>query len=129
MPTDFKIPEVDRAKWGDRILGGTAATLPRADASSFSLDAQPIGIIVGAEQIARAYVGKGGPKAFNQMLLTFFKDAGAPVEGLATLKLAHGKIFKLRSRPGEFFFRYMWMPLELVAAYGLLGEEQRSLVN
>jgi hypothetical protein len=124
-----KAPEVDMKKWGDRVLGGTSAPTLPVDVSSLALEAQPIGIIVDAEQIARAYMAKGGPKEFNQMLLAFFKDAGAPVEGGLTLRLAHGKIFKLKSKPGEFFFRYMWMPLELCAAYGLAGEEQRSLVN
>ena len=126
MPTDGKTPEVDLKKWGSRIID--PGPLP-ANVSSLEISAQPIGVIIDAETIVRAHRAHGGPRAFNQLLLAAFKDAGAPVEGMAILKLSHGKVFKLKSRPGVFFFRYIWMPLERCAALGVSGEEKASLVN
>jgi hypothetical protein len=121
-----KLPEVDLKKWGDRVINPGPLPL---DTSKLTLDSQPIGIILSPEDIARCYMDRGGPREFNQMLLRHFRQAGAPVEGMAILRLAHGKIFKLRSAPGDFEFRYVWVPMELAAAMGVARDGAESLVQ
>lgn len=58
------------------------------------------------------------PHAFNQLLLAKLKDAGAPVEGTLTLRLAHGKLAKLKDSVLEeqVDFTYIWLPDAYVAA-------------
>ena len=127
MPTDQKTPEVDLKKWGHRILGG-----PQAPAINTSVigasDRKPIALRLAGYEIALLYRDKTTPYEFAQELLRRFRALGAPVEGMATLRLSHGKVFKLRSKPGDASFNYLWLPDHYCRAMGLASDEKRSLV-
>jgi len=128
VPTDVKLPEVDLKKWGDRILGDNSAA-PVDHAVIAQSDRKPIAVRVAGFEMAALYRNHATPYEFAQDLLRRFRAVGAPVEGMAVLKLAHGKVFKLRSKPGDASFNYIWLPEAYVAGLGVAGEEQRSLVN
>lgn len=55
-----------------------------------------------------------------QLILAKLKDAGAPVEGMLHLKMAHGKVFKMKDSVLEEqpSFCYIWLPDEYVDAIG-----------
>lgn len=125
MP-DNKLPEVDLKKWGDRILGGPNGALPAPDMNVIrQAEEKPIAIQVAGYDVARLFADHTGPYLFAQFLLERFKAAGAPVEGVPSVKLRlhHGKIFKLRSQPGDASFRYIWLPEEHATALGVQGRE------
>lgn len=88
-------------------------------------DAVPIMIRVTAQEIGVLYASHASPYAFNQFLLERLKAAGAPVEGVLNLRLAHGRLARCRPTGGEETdggFDYAWMPDEWVAK---LQEYQR----
>ena len=68
-------------------------------------------------EIVRLNNDKTSPTAFNQYLLTQFRAAGAPVEGLINLRLAHGAIARVKPRldDEDGVFRYVWMTDEQAA--------------
>ena len=72
---------------------------------------RPIAITLNAQEIGALYATHTSPDGFVQYLLTKFKAAGVPVEGAIDLKLAHGKLLKLKtSVRGRGFFDYIWLP-------------------
>ena len=84
---------------------------------------KPIAGELTPEDIAVMYsVKRYGPNEFNQNLLERFRAAGAPVEGFIILRLAHGKIYKLKTETtGVGKFIYMWLPEAYVAGINALG--------
>ena len=125
MPTDFKTPEVDLKKWGHRILGENHVPIDQGVIAQS--DRKPIALRLVGYEIALLYRDKTTPYEFAQELLRRFRALGAPVEGMATLKLSHGKVFKLRSKPGDASFNYLWLPEASVLGLGV--GEKASLVN
>jgi hypothetical protein len=113
------IPE----KYQDRVLvKDPNLLLPKIQAPELTKDIV-IAIRVAGFEIAALYNDRTKPYAFAQLLLERFKAAGAPVEGVIKFKLLYGKIFKLKSRPGDASFRYCWLPPEHCQALGVQGEE------
>ena len=113
------IPE----KYQDRVLvKDPNLLLPAVQAPEPTQD-KVIAIRVAGFEIAALYNDRTGPYAFAQLLLERFKAAGAPVEGVIKFKLLHGKIFKLRSKPGDNSFKYVWLPPEYCHSLGVQGYE------
>ena len=120
-----KLPEVDLKKWGDRIIQQPAAI---DEALAAETDEQPVGIIVSANEMAKFYADKSSPRTYAQYLLERLKDAGCPaVSGSAVFRLRRGKVFKLRSEPGNTDFKYIWLPPALVEAVGMQGDDKESV--
>ena len=121
-----KVPEVDMKKWGDRIIGD--ATPPIDESLASQNDEAPVGIIVSAQEVGRFYHDKTSPRVYTQWLLEQLKGAGCPaISGSIVFKLERGKVFRLKSQPGDFDFRYMWVPPALVAAMGMDGDDKESV--
>jgi hypothetical protein len=126
-----KLPIVDMKKWGDRILASNfGEAMPMTDAAFHDLVEQldvadkPCGVTLDAQTLGRLFVDKCKPYEFNQFLFMQFKQAGcSAVEGVIKMKLTRGKIFKLRSAPGEMEFHYMWLPDVLCHALGVQDRE------
>ncbi len=79
-------------------------------------DTKPVSVALHAQEVGKLYAVKTTPFEYMQGLLYRFRQAGAPVEGEAILKLAHGQIFKMRSHPwGKDWVGYLWLPAEKVA--------------
>ena len=113
------IPE----KYQDRVLvKDPNLLLPAVQAPEPTKD-RVIAIRVAGFEIAALYNDRTGPYAFAQLLLERFKAAGAPVEGVIKFKLLYGKIFKLRSKPGDNSFKYVWLPPEYCHSLGVQGYE------
>ena len=113
------IPE----KYQDRVLvKDPNLLLPKIQVPEPTED-KVIAIRVAGFEIAALYNDRTGPYQFSQLLLERFKAAGAPVEGVIKFKLLYGKIFKLKSRPGDCAFKYVWMPEEHCIALGVQGKE------
>ena len=120
-----KVPEVDMKKWGDRIIQQPTAI---DESLASQNDEAPVGIIVSAQEVGRFYHDKTSPKVFTQFLLENLKGAGCPaISGSIVFKLERGKVFRLKSQPGDFDFRYMWIPPALVAAMGMDGDDKESV--
>ena len=129
-----KSPEVDMSKWGDRIIGGDTPMQHGVDTSQLAATNDPgdvpLGIIVEPDIIVTMSVTRAKVREFNQMLLERFRDAGVPVDGSSGfLKLNRGKIFKLRSPPGQMEFRYVWLPDAYCRALAVDAENRQSLVQ
>ena len=125
MATTSKLPEVDLKKWGDRIIQ-QPATIDESLAAAN--DEAPVGIIVSGQELARFYADKTSPRVYTQWLLEQLKFAGCPaVSGSVVFKLNRGKVFRLKSPPGDFSFRYMWVPPALVQAMGMDGDDKESV--
>jgi len=79
---------------------------------------KPISFSISTDDIQALYACKTNPDQYNQLLLAKLRDAGGPVEGMLTLRLAHGKLAKLKDNPMEAQteFVYLWLPDEYVAA-------------
>jgi hypothetical protein len=131
MPVNDALPEIPE-KFRDRVLTRDPnALLPAVDSQIIAAAApedKVVAIKVAGFEIAALYADKTGPYAFAQLLLERFKAAGAPVEGTIRLRLARGKVFKLKSNPGDASFRYVWLPPEHCQSLGVQGHEG-SLVN
>jgi hypothetical protein len=104
-------------KWADRVItAGPTVDLSLAAQS----DEQPVGIILDAQELGKLYVTKTGPRGFAQYLLEQLKAAGCPaISGSAVFRLRRGKVFKMKSKPGEMEFKYVWLPPALVSAIGM----------
>jgi hypothetical protein len=77
---------------------------------------KPVCVALHAQEIGRLYADRVTPFEYMQGLLYRLREAGAPVEGTNILRLAHGKVFKLRqSNLGRAWVSYLWLPEEKVA--------------
>lgn len=134
-----KLPVVDMAKWGDRIIGSAdfvnAESMPMTGEAfqqlveQLDIADQPCGIVVDAQTLGRLWADKCSPAEFNQFLFMQLKAAGcSAVEGTLKMKLNRGKVFKIKSVPGEMEFRYMWLAPVLCAALGVAGDDKIGLV-
>jgi hypothetical protein len=119
--TDWVVPE----KYHDRIKEDRLAT-QQEQLAAIEQDRcdKPIAIWLDAQELGVLAAKRATPTEFNQELLRRFRHAGAPVEGLAHLKLAHGAIAKVKPDPNnqEMGFRYIWMPTEYVEAIASAGK-------
>jgi hypothetical protein len=79
---------------------------------------KPISFSVSTDDIQALYACRTNPDQYTQLLLAKLRDCGGPVEGALTLRLAHGKLAKLKDNPLEAQneFVYCWLPDEYVAA-------------
>ena len=120
--SNTKVPEVDMKKWGSRIIGDVAP--PVDEALAAQTDEQPVGIIVSAQELGRMYHDHTSPRVYTQWLLENLKHAGCPaISGSVVFKLERGKVFRLKSQPGDMDFRYLWIPPALVTAMGMDDKE------
>lgn len=73
---------------------------------------KPISVEISTMDIRVLFACGTTPHAFNQLILAKLKDAGAPVEGVLNLRLAHGRLCKLKDSVLEeqTSFVYMWLP-------------------
>ena len=115
LNADREIFIPDRYK--DRVIGDRAAT---AQEVCQAVDAhhadKPVVVWLDAQDLGVLYSQRTTPNEFNQYLLRKLRDAGAPVEGQAILKLAHGAVAKVKPDPllHEMGFRYIWLSEEYV---------------
>ena len=79
---------------------------------------KPISFTISTDDIQALYACKTNPDQYTQLLLAKLKDCGGPVEGSLTLRLAHGRLAKLKDNPLEpqEDFCYVWLSDEYVAA-------------
>ena len=113
-------------KWGSRIVGGPVT--PVDENLAAQSDEQPVGIIVSGQELARMHHDHVSPRVYTQFLLENLKGAGCPaVSGSAVFKLNRGKVFRLKSQPGDTDFRYLWIPPVLVTAMGMDDKESVRL--
>ena len=85
---------------------------------------EPIMITIDAQTLGACFNAKMSPQVYNQFLLENFKAAGAPVEGVIKMKLARGKICKMKSHPrGPGYFGYMWLSDEAWSMVDQYGRE------
>ena len=84
---------------------------------------KPIAISISTDDIQALYACKTDPHQFNQLILAKLKDAGAPVEGVLDLRLAHGRVCKMKDNPMEEQkeFTYMWLSDAYVHAIATAG--------
>lgn len=84
---------------------------------------QPVIVTLDAQEIGRLAVEIGAnPHAFMQTLLERFKQLGVPVEGMLRLRLACGRIYRMKTSPrGIGFFSYMWCDAQHCAALDSAG--------
>ncbi len=82
---------------------------------------KPIAVSISTDDIQKLYAAQTSPFMFMQCILAKLKDAGAPVEGALTLKLAHGQVYKMKDNPmkPQEEFQYIWMPANYVASMGM----------
>jgi hypothetical protein len=73
---------------------------------------KPIAVTISTIDIQMLVACNTSPTQYIQLILAKLKDAGAPVEGTLNLKLAHGKLFKMKDNPLEEkdCFTYIWLP-------------------
>jgi len=73
---------------------------------------KPVAARISTHDIQMLYACHTSPDAFLQLILAKLKDAGAPVEGVLRLRLAHGKVFKVKTDPmvEQDAFEYLWLP-------------------
>ena len=118
--SDWVVPE----KYQDRMKVDRLATQQEAIlAVEIDRCDKPIAIWLDAQELGTLVAQRSTPNEFNQYLLRKLRDAGAPVEGMTILKLAHGAVAKERPDPAkmEFGWRYIWLPQEYVAAIAAGG--------
>jgi hypothetical protein len=84
-------------------------------------DHKPVSILITAQEIGAMTVKRYTPFQFNQVLLERFKHAGAPVEGRLEMRLAHGRIAKVKQtlNSSPEYVQYVWLPDAYVAAIAL----------
>ena len=112
-------------KWGDRVIKQDA---PIDTALALQNDERPVGIVLSGQELAKLYCDHTSPRVFAQFLLEQLKFAGCPaISGSAVFRLLRGKIFRLKSQPGDTDFRYLWVPPVLVAAMGMDGDDKESI--
>ena len=137
MSNSLVVPEVDLAKWGDRIINDPLnGALPmtgaafRALVDSLPLSDKPVGVELDAQTLGRLYADRCTPYDFAQFLMDQLRASGcSAVEGVAgfKLRLNRGKIFKIKSVPQEFSFHYLWLADPLCTALGISGDDKNSL--
>jgi hypothetical protein len=73
---------------------------------------KPIAVQISTDDIQALFAAHTTPNSFMQLILAKLKDAGAPIEGVLHLKLAHGKVFKMKDSIFEeqAAFTYLWIP-------------------
>jgi hypothetical protein len=73
---------------------------------------KPVSVEISTRDIQMLYAMRTSPAQFMQLILAKLKDAGAPVEGALNLRLAHGKVFKMKDDPlqEQPSFTYLWLP-------------------
>ena len=73
---------------------------------------KPVSVEITTRDVQMLYACQTSPKAYMQLILAKLKDAGAPVEGALNLRVAHGKVFKMKDNPMEeqSSFVYIWIP-------------------
>jgi hypothetical protein len=79
---------------------------------------KPVTCEISTEDIQALFVttqvgpGQFNPYVYSQLILAKLKDAGAPVEGVLHLRLAHGKVFKQKTSDlvEQQSFTYIWLP-------------------
>jgi hypothetical protein len=73
---------------------------------------KPVSVEISTGDIQMLYAMRTSPAQFMQLILAKLKDAGAPVEGALNLRLAHGKVFKMKDDPlrEQPSFTYLWLP-------------------
>ena len=86
-------------------------------------------ISIHGSEIMRLYADKAGPTAFNQYLLEKFRIAGAPVEGVVHLKLAHGAIARVKPKVDSptGTFQYVWMTDEQAAEQRVVEKQAADI--
>jgi len=79
---------------------------------------KPISVSVATKDIQMLHACRTSPDQYAQLLLAKLKDAGGPVEGTLKLRLAHGKLFKLKDSllEEQTEFTYLWLPETYCAA-------------
>jgi hypothetical protein len=84
---------------------------------------KPISISVSTNDVQALFACGTSPDQYNQLLLAKLRDAGAPVEGTLRLRLAHGKLFKMKDSvmQEQSEFTYLWLPDGYVEAIGQVG--------
>jgi hypothetical protein len=89
---------------------------------------KPIAVQISTIDIQMLYAVKTSPTAFMQLILAKLKDAGAPVEGILNLRMAHGKVFKIKDSPLEeqSAFTYIWIPDAYLAAMAGANREAQA---
>lgn len=87
-----------------------ADTTPEEPQSEFA----PIAVAISTHDIQALYACNTNPDSYMQCILAKLKDAGAPVEGVLKLRLAHGAVCKLKDNPmkPQEEFTYIWIPEE-----------------
>lgn len=85
---------------------------------------KPISISVSTDDVQALFACNTHPDQYNQLLLAKLKDAGGPVEGSLRLRLAHGKLFKMKDSimQEQTEFTYLWLPDAYVEAVGQVGQ-------
>lgn len=84
---------------------------------------KPISVEISTQDVRVLFACHTKPDAYMQLILAKLKDAGAPVEGTLHLKLAHGRLCKLKDNPlqEQSGFVYMWLPDAYVEAIANAG--------
>lgn len=84
---------------------------------------KPIAVLISSLDIQKLAAAKCSPYEYNQLILAKLKDAGAPVEGMVNLKMAHGSVYKMKTNPmiEEPGFTYMWLPEAYVHTLNAMG--------
>jgi hypothetical protein len=79
---------------------------------------RPIMITITNQEIGAMTAGGASPTLYMQFVMEKLKAAGAPVEGILELKLAHGRLARTRPDPArpEAGFGWVWLPDEWAAA-------------
>lgn len=88
---------------------------------------KPIAVSISTHDIQALFACGTSPDAYNQLILAKLKDAGAPVEGMLRLKLAHGQVCKVKTDPTQpqEAFDYVWLPEAYVYAIASANGNQR----
>lgn len=86
---------------------------------------KPICVALHAQEIGKLHATKTTPFEYMQGILYRLRLAGAPIEGISTLRLAHGKVFKMHNHPlGRAWIGYLWLPETKVAELDKWRKEQ-----
>lgn len=78
---------------------------------------KPVKIEITTDDVHKLFLAGTSPTMYMQLLLAKLKDAGGPVEGTLNLRLAHGKLFKVKTDVlrQQDSFAYLWLPDAYVA--------------
>lgn len=87
---------------------------------------KPITVGISTADVAALFACNTDPYQYMQLILAKLKDAGVPVEGTLHLKLAHGKVFKVKTNPlvEQSEFKYLWLPEAYVLGLAQMGGVQ-----